>query len=672
MWRVALLAVAWFGGAPGLNLNAHPQATLQAVTNQVTYNVGEEVGLRFVPPSPQAVHSLDGYLFTVRYGGQEKPVREGITLGGNMPGAQPSNSTYRLLWKVPLDAQAGKYEVDLRVQNPASHEVIQDIPHICSFVVHRQVVQIVSAEIGQPYYTSGDNIGCSVKIENLGAQVLSGLRLEFSERYWPWIVQQRERVGTDITKLQNEITLQPHQRWQFTSPQCAVAKHVKQPATSQFAAVVWDHDRKNVYAIAITPLAFINPPGVAAPRPYPTQFVYPSLDAVNTTSYRQFHPEPFGGGAIQFETQHTMFASGSEAKVRFSLADPTDVAWRQVSVRALLLDPQGKELANHTLVERADLLPHSPPLKQEVSFVFPPEAGGIYHVVVQITDAAGQSVAVNELELGVNPLPKSVLLFCAHEDDDGTQMGFIRALEENQIPYHMVYFTSGDAGSCDRYFQHTCGPAEALNFGAVRMQEARGAMGHLGVPPENIIFLGLPDGGTGKIWYNHPLAGAPYLAVLLASDHAPYEGLFRVNLPFARDSVVEATEEIIKEFQPEVIFTVHPPAEGHIDHIVTNYFVVKALQELLRAGAISPGLELRVDRIFNPQEHPATPYHYEDHEFYVSGEAMARAQEAGWFYQSQGGNRAEGNLRTWNQLRRTEGYRKVLDWNQHEGWNEKE
>jgi hypothetical protein len=79
-----------------------------------------------------------------------------------------------------------------------------------------------------------------------------------------------------------------------------------------------------------------------------------------------------------------------------------------------------------------------------------------------------------------------------------------------------------------------------------------------------------------------------------------------------------------------------------------------------------------VDRIFDPKDHPATPYQYENHEFYVSGEAVALAQEAGWFYQSQGGNRAEGNLRTWDQLRRSEGYRKVLDWKDHEGWNEKE
>ncbi|MGA3322873.1 MAG: PIG-L family deacetylase [Terriglobia bacterium] len=670
-WLAALLAVAWFGWAPSLRLDGLPQASLQAATDRITYNVGEEVWLRIIPPSPQAVHTLDSYLFSVRYEGEEKPLQDGVILGGNEGPAAPPSTTYRLLWKVPLDARAGRYEVGVRVQNPNSHEVFQEIPRICTFVVHRQVIRIVSAEVGQPYYTSGDTIGCNIRIENLSGQPLQGLRLEFSERYWPWIVQQRERVGTKIEKLQNDINLKPNQGMGFAGP-CAEAPKVDQPTIKQYSAVVWDHERKNVYAIAISPLVFVNPPGVAAPRPYPLQFVYPSLEAVNTSSYRHFHPEPFGVGAIQFDSHHTLFPSGTEATVRFTLANPTDVAWRQVTVRARLLGPGGNEQANQLVAEHVDLNPHGAGLTQEVKFPFPPQASGLFHAWVEITDAAGQMLAANVLELGVNPLPKSVLVFCAHEDDDGTQMGFIRSLVENQVPLHVIYFTSGDAGSCDRYFQHSCGPAEALNFGAIRMQEARAAMGHLGVPPENIFFLGLPDGGTGKIWFNHPNSGDPYLAVLLASDHAPYEGIFRPNLPFARDAVVEATEEIIKKFQPEVVLTNHPPAEGHIDHIVNNYFVVKALQELLRAGAISPDLEVRVDRIFDPKGYPATPYQYEEHEFYVSGEAMALAQEAGWFYQSQGGNRGEGNLRTWNQLRRSEGYRKVLDWKEHEGWNEKE
>ena len=52
---------------------------------------------------------------------------------------------------------------------------------------------------------------------------------------------------------------------------------------------------------------------------------------------------------------------------------------------------------------------------------------------------------------------------------------------------------------------------------------------------------------------------------------------------------------------------------------------------------------MRVDRIFDPKEHPATPYHYEDHILCLR-RGHGAGQEAGWFYQSQGGNRAEGNL----------------------------
>jgi LmbE family N-acetylglucosaminyl deacetylase len=591
-----------------------------------------------------------------------RPQRQGL----------PVSSAYGALWKIPQNARTGRYEIDLRERNPKTLQDIQRFPNVCSFVVHRQEIQIVSTEAGRSYYTSGDAVSCSVKLENHSARPLQGLRLEFSERYWPWIAQQTQRVGTDIKTLQGEFSLKAHERTSISSSNCAEATGGSQETIKQYAAVVWDHDRKNVFAIGFTPLVFINPPGVVATRPYPMQYTYPSLEAVNTSSYKQFHPAPFGAGAIHFDTHHTQFPSGAEATIRFSLENPTDDAWRQVTVRGRLLGPDGLEKADQIIADRVDLNPRGARLAQEMKFPTPPGASGLFHAYVEIVDASGRILASSVLELGVNPLPKSVLLFCAHQDDDGTQMGFIRSLVENQVPLHLVYFTSGDAGGCDRYFQHFCGPAEALNFGAIRMQEARAAMGHLGVPPENILFLGLPDGGSGKIWYDHPTSTNPYLAVLLASDHAPYEGLFRPNLAFARDAVVDATEEIIKKFQPEVIFTTHPQAEGHIDHIVNNYFVVKALQELLRAGAISPDTEVRVDRIFDPKDHPATPYRYEDNEFYVSGEAMALAQEAGWFYQSQGGNREQGNLRTWNQLQRSEGYRKVLDWKEHEGWNEKE
>ena len=665
---LALLAAIGFAGTPGFKLNAQSPPDLHGVTDRTTYNAGDSVQLRLILPASPKDQPKAAYTFAVRYSGDDKPVAKGLSLA-----AVDGNFTkYHALWKTPPDARTGRYEVDLSVKDAKSHEVLQDIPRICSFVVHRQIVRIVSASVEQTYYTSGDPIACSVKIENLGSVPLSGLRLEFSERYWPWIAQQRAKVGGDIAKLRSDIALPPHQTTVINSPRCGMARSVPQPSIKQYAAALWDRNRKNIVALSFTPQVFINPPGVVAPRPYPGQYIYPSLDKVDTTRYRQFHAEPFGAGAIQFDTSHTQFPTGAEAAVKFSLSNPSDSAWRQVTVRALILGPSEKAVARQVVADHLDLGPHSTKVPQEFKFQLPPDMNGHFHAGVQIVDPSGQVLAGNILQLAVNPLPRSVLIFCGHEDDDTVQMGFIRSLVENQIPVHVVHFTSGDAGGCDRYYQHSCGPAEALNFGPIRMQEARAALGHLGVPPEDILFLGLPDGGSGKIWYDHPKASDPYLSVQLASDHAPYDGIVRPNLAFSRDAVVRATKDLIAKFQPDVIFTVHPPAEGHIDHIVNNFFVVKAMQELEHDGTLPPNVELRVDRIFDAAGHPSTPYQYEPHPFYVSSEAMALAQEAEWFYESQSGNAAEGNIHTWSQLPLTEGYRKVLDWKEHEGWNEKE
>ncbi len=258
------------------------------------------------------------------------------------------------------------------------------------------------------------------------------------------------------------------------------------------------------------------------------------------------------------------------------------------------------------------------------------------------------------------------MIFCAHQDDEGAHHGIIRAAVENHIPIHFVYFTSGDAGSCDRYYQHSCGPAESLNFGKVRMDEARASLAHLGVPPEDISFLGLPDGGSGEVWSAKDPAH-PYLSVMLAADHAPYPEVARPNLPFDRDSIVEAAKEFIERFHPEVIYTGHPD-ERHVDHRTNNWFVMRALEELQEP--LLPLPVVLVDQSYGPGPQKHAPYHYTKETFYISGEAAALAQEAGWFYQSQDGNRAEGNRRDYDHLRRMEVHWRILDWKDHPRWND--
>jgi len=692
--KLALQALVLVMGFALAATDARSQATFfRPVTDNVSYNVGSQVRVKVVlPPADSFGAAPIDISANLRYAGEQKylepenvQIARGITLG-----AKESATEYYPLWKIPEDARTGRYEVVLALSGSPSVVNAQAVP-VTSFSVYRKLVKIERIRLGKAFYTPGDAVSCAVDLKNLSGHAIGDLRVEFSDRYWPWTAQTSERARVDVETIAQGLSLPaggeqhlesaqaavaklpqpPPQAQQTPEAKAAAAKRAKEPSVQQYAVVVWDGARRNIYDIAFSSEVFIQPAGITEPKPYPLQYVYPSLDAVNVTSYRHFYPAGLDTGAIQIDHEHTMYPSGSEAPVRFSLRNPTGQPWRGVSVRARLLDSKGKELATRQIATGVSLDPTSAALAEETSFTLPAGQSGIFRAKVEVNDASGDTLATNVLELAANPLPHSILIFCAHQDDEGAHAGMIRAAVENHIPIHFVYFTSGDAGSCDRYYEHSCAPDEAMNFGALRMDEARRSVGHLGVPSESIFFLGLPDGGSGQIWYDHVEASNPYLSVLLASEHAPYEGVAEPNLPFTRQAVVEAAKRFIREFHPEVIYTGHPD-ERHVDHRTNNWFVVKALQELLREGVVRPDLTLLTDQVYGPGPQAHAPYKYQKNVLSVSPDAMALAQEAQWFYQSQGGDRALGQLRTFDKLRREEVHWQILDWKDHEGWNEKQ
>jgi LmbE family N-acetylglucosaminyl deacetylase len=573
------------------------------------------------------------------------------------------------LWRIPAGARTGRYTVDVEAIDATSKKTVARLAPATSFAVHRKLVRIERIDLGKTFYASGDPVSCRVVLRNLSGKPLTGLRVEFSERYWPWIARASDDSKVDVFPIVSSLALKPGTSLEVRSEKAAVSKTVTEAAVQQYAVVVWDSARQNVLDIAFSSLTFISPSGETSARPYPLQYIYPKLSAIDTESYRRFSAAEQTSAAIQFDAQHTMFAPGDTATIKFTVTNPTDSLWNGATVRASLRALGSAEFGKATVAENISFPSHGKPIEKEAQFTLPSDGPGAYRVVVEVVNPTGEVLAVSQLEIAANPMPKSILIFCAHEDDEGAHAGIIRAAAENHIPVQLVYFTSGDAGSCDRYYQHSCSPAEALNFGGLRMEEARAGVGHLGVPRESIHFLGLPDGGSGEIWSRHLDPAKPYLSVLLASDHAPYEDVDRPNLPYARRAVVDAAKSFIARYKPEVIYTGHPD-ERHVDHRTNNWFVVQAMQELLREGTIAPTTELRVDQVYGPGPQKAAPYRYEKQVLQVTPEARALAQEAGWFYQSQSGNRAQGRIRALDQLPRQEIHWKILDWSEHAGWNE--
>ncbi len=568
-----------------------------------------------------------------------------------------SKDVYQPLWRIPWDARTGRYEVDLKVAGGNT------IRGAAGFAVHRQLAKVLSVDLDKTFYTSGDEVNPRIVVGNISNQPLTNLRVEFEGYTYPWIARAPDEGPGWKTIIADSLALPPGAQKEFTFHDAAVVRADKDPVVIYYAVVIRDATNTDrIYDLAFAPPAFTIPPGRPLPKQYPFLYLYPHLsDMSKAEAYRHFYPARFVSDAIRFDAAHTMFPAGAAPAFTFTVTLPEQTPAGGLKLATRVLLPDGKEQQSGPAIGGVSG-------RHEITLKALP--AGLYTLEVLVRDAAGLAIASNRLEFTVNPLPKSILIFCAHQDDDTAHPGLIRAAVENHIPIHVVYLTSGDAGGCDRYYMHSCDAARAMDFGEVRMEEARASLGHLGVARDNIFFLGLPDGGLERIWYEHPHAADPYLSVLLASDHAPYREAATPNLPYARDSIVNAIKAYIARFQPDLIVTGHPD-ERHVDHRVNNWMVVSAMQDLLKQGRLSRETKLLVDVVYGPLPGRHAPYQFEKDVFHVSGEAAMLGQEAAWYYQSQDGNHLQADLVDFEKLPRTEAFPHywILDWWLHEGWN---
>lgn len=620
-------------------------------TDQTNYNVGSSVMARFDPSS-------DGTA-SIRYAGETTALKTNIPLRGD---------AYQLLWKIPSSAKTGRYEIDITAADGGLKT------NVASFAVHRQLAKVVAFDLDKTFYTSGDAVNPRIVVQNISDRSLEHLQVEFEAYTYPWIAPATDDKPGWKTVATNSLSLAPGETKDFRLQNAARVHADTKQTNIYYSAVIRDaKDLDHIYDLAFALPAITAPLTGAGSKAYPMLYLYPDLRAVPTSErYRRFYPPAYVSDTISFDVKHTMFRSGAELSFAFEVYPPGGVLPENTRTELHVLDRDAKIISRQTL--------EGPALGAHHATLAPLKAG-LFTLEVVLLRGEGAPLATNRMDFAVNDLPKSILMFCAHEDDDTAQPEIVRAAVENDIPIHVVYFTSGDAGGCDRYYMHSCDPSRAMDFGEVRMAEARASLAHLGVPGNDVFFLGLPDGGMEQIWSNYPDSAKPYLSVLLASEHAPFNAAAVPNLPYARDAVVKAAEEFIVKYNPDLILTGHPD-ERHVDHRTNNWVVVKAMQNLLAQGKLSPDTQLVVDQVYGPVPQKHAPYAYEKLQFYVSGEVAALGQEASWYYQTQDGNHQQAEIVTYEKLPRDASpphfgdyhwpypHYRVLDWQTHAGWNE--
>lgn len=668
---LALPSGAW---AAGVTVRGAPVAT--------GYNAGSTAVIRATMSGESL--SAAGYKVTalIRYAGSKKAVSI------NLQRERGSSDRYEGKWPVAPDAATGYYTVTLNVDQGPSHRTLatESAP---GFFVYRKLLRITQVTLDKAFYAPGQRIRCEIGLENLSGHPLAGLRVEFSNENYPWIStfsgsangagNMHVNPSLGLVVLRKSVSIPAHGR--ITLPmepagmaeflqgsQVAVmgaggpARHdvVPPPEVDRYTIAVWDHARKNLLDMQFSTQIVVRQPGRVTPKPYSRNYTHPYNDEIDFTKYREFYPPGYLSPVIQVDHTRTLYSPGEPVMIEASIRR----AGTPASVRIAIAGPNGEQIfaAPAELSEgRATAVWNAP---ADVAL-------GIYHVLLTGADAAGRTVAVAHSEIAENALPASLMVFCPHEDDEHPWAGLMRAMVEAHRPVQVVFYTGGDVGECERYFDgHPCDPVRAREFGTVRMAESTEALAHIGVERNQINFLGLPDGGSGEIWFNHIHAPNPFLDIYLAVDHAPYAHMYEPNLPYARDSVIAAVKRLITTYHPAMIAVPHPD-ERHVDHRTANWFTILACQELLQAHDIDPHTMVVADRAYGSGGYKPAPYRYAPYVVYLSGEAAMLKQEMSWIYQSQDGNLAEGSKRTFEELPREGQHFRILDWQQHEGWNER-
>lgn len=677
-WVVILGAgLAWpaLASAAGVIVRGAPVAT--------GYNVGSAAVIRAeVSGTGEKSGAADlGVTALIRYAGS----KTGVSV--DLRREQGSSNLYEGDWPVATDAATGYYTVTLRVDGGPSHRtaVAASAP---GFFVYRKLLRITQVTLDKEFYAPGERIRCEIGLENLSGHPLTGLRVEFSNENYPWIAtfsgsanaagNMQVNPSLGLVVLRKSVNLAPH--GQVTLPmepagvaeflqgsQVAVmgaggpARHdvVPPPEVDRYTIAVWDHARKNLLDMQFSTQVIVRQPDRVVPKPYSRNFTHPYNDEIDFTKYREFYPPDYISPTIQVDRTRTLYAPGEAVKLEAGIRG----AQAPASVSVAITGPNGEQVFAGPAAlsgNRASVVWNAPT----------DTAPGVYHVLFTGKDATGRTVAVAHSEIAENPLPASLMVFCPHEDDEHPWAGLMRAMVEAHRPVHVVFYTGGDVGECERYFDgHPCDPVRAREFGTVRMAESSEALAHIGVERNQISFLGLPDGGSGEIWFNHIQPSNPFLDIYLAVDRAPYAHIYEPNLPYARDSVIAAVKRLITAYHPAMIAVPHPD-ERHVDHRTANWFTILACQELLQAHEIDPHTTVVADRAYGSGGYTPAPYHYAPYIVYLSGEAAMLKQEMSWIYQSQDGNLAEGSKRTFEELPREGRHFRILDWQQHEGWNE--
>jgi LmbE family N-acetylglucosaminyl deacetylase len=176
-----------------------------------------------------------------------------------------------------------------------------------------------------------------------------------------------------------------------------------------------------------------------------------------------------------------------------------------------------------------------------------------------------------------------VLVLAPHPDDETLGSGgVIQRARAAGARVQVVCYTNGDHNELafivyEKRFTFRTG--EFLYMGEVRRSETIKAMSSLGLPSQDIIFLGYPDFGTMAILTQYWKAPKPYRSLMTRISKVAYADTLSPGAPYVGESILKDLKTTISNFQPTKIFVSHP-ADTNRDHQSLYLFTLISLWDL--------------------------------------------------------------------------------------------
>lgn len=175
-----------------------------------------------------------------------------------------------------------------------------------------------------------------------------------------------------------------------------------------------------------------------------------------------------------------------------------------------------------------------------------------------------------------------LLVVSPHPDDESIACsGLIQHALKADAQVRILWMTAGDhniVGPVVFWRKLALTPAQYRDIGHRRIQEARAAASVLGVPQNDLIFLGYPDLGLSDIFLTR-WTSRPYRSGVTNATAVPYAESVVHGQSQTATNLLADVEHVISSFQPTVI--AYPNLiDNHPDHQTTGLVVTAALEDL--------------------------------------------------------------------------------------------